>query len=198
MDSGKQGTVVVSDESGAVSVWTTLPSPPYLQNVDFVEFSHLLPSATPHPPLSTLARVLPTATSSPTTNAVLAHPTSILVAVKLQTQVVTCAYDYHAKKVTCVFPNLVLNEDLRATHLFDAAILQIRDFGPTGPSLFLQPVLAIGGELLTPTSSPPSPSLSHFTLNGFAGPPKGVRFAADGELVVGFSENQVILWKTPR
>jgi hypothetical protein len=190
--------VVVSDESGAVSVWTTLPSPPYLQQVDFVEFSHLFPAVTPHPCLSTIARVLPTATSSPTTNSVLSHPTSIFVAAKLQLQVITCAYDYHAKKVTCVFPNMVLGEDLRAAPLFDATVLQIHETSPTsGPSLLLQPVVAVGGELLTP-HSPSSPSLAHYTLNGFAGPPKGVRFAADGELVTGFTENQVILWKTPR
>ena len=195
----------MSDESGAVSVWTTLPSPPYLQLVDFVEFSHLFPSASsPHACLSTLARVLPTATSSLTTNGFLSHPTSIFVAAKLQLQVITCTYDYHTKRVTCMFPNLVLEEYLRTSPLSDAAILQIHESDSESPGLVLQPVLAIGGELLTPHSptstlpSPPSPSLSRFTLNGFAGPPKGVRFAGDGDVVAAFTENQVILWKTPK
>lgn len=203
IDAGRQGTVVVGDESGTVSVWTTLPSPPYLQLADWVDFSHLFnvppQGHTVHSPITTLARVLPTATASPTTNNFLAHPTSILVTAKQQTQVVTCAYDYHSKKITFAFPTLVLGEDLRSSPLSDAAILQTfeSDDGatdPNGRSVILQPILAVGGMLLTPHNPLSSAPTTHFTLAGFGCPPKGVRLAAD--VVAGFTDNQVLLWNS--
>lgn len=193
IDAGKQGTVVVGDESGTVSVWTTLPSPPYLQLVDLVDFSHLITSPSSTHVITTIARVPPPATSSQTTNTFLAHPTSILVAAKLQTLVATCAYDYHSKKVTFAFPTLVLGDDLRNSPLSDVAILQTSE--TVGSDVILQPVLAVGGMLLTPHNPMSSAPTTHFTLSGFGKVPKGVRLTSDGGAVVGFTNNQILLWK---